>query len=205
MTGKSAGSKFARTALALVAISPMGFAAQPARDAAVWSPYNLIVDLDRMPRHYSCDALWYKFRDVLLSIGASESMQILPYECEAGLGALALSPRVHLRFSLPERVVRTGPRDAPPLRAVEKTVQLAPGNPRSLDDSDCALMKRIKDTLFAALPVHVVKSQLACKPSSSSFSISLQALVPEPGTTGVAPVHGTAKDTTAGRSSLQPG
>jgi hypothetical protein len=205
MTGKRASSKFAWAAFAAAAIAPMGFAAAPASDApAVWSPYNIIVDLDHLPRHYSCDALWYKFRDLLLSIGASESMQILPYQCEAGLGALALSPRVHLRFSLPERA-GSGPGGAPPLLAMEKSVKLAPGNPRSLDDSDCALVRRIKDTLFAALPLKIVGYQLACQPSPTSFSISLQALVPVPGAEGTAPTRATARADTTGSQSSRTG
>ena len=68
---------------------------------AVWSRHALIVDLHDLPRRYTCDELWYKFKDVLLAIGAAPQMRILPYRCERRVGAMAYSPKVELDFSLP--------------------------------------------------------------------------------------------------------
>ena len=36
---------------------------------AVWAPHELIVNLHDLPKHYSCDDLWYKFRAILLTLG----------------------------------------------------------------------------------------------------------------------------------------
>src|ERR1700753_2209419 len=68
---------------------------------AVWQRHALIVDLQSLPRRYTCDELWYKFRDVLLAVGASSRMKIMPYECGAQAGEHAYSPKVELDFKTP--------------------------------------------------------------------------------------------------------
>src|ERR1700749_1723011 len=45
---------------------------------AVWAPHELIVNLHDLPKHYSCDDLWYKFRAILLTLGARQDLEILP-------------------------------------------------------------------------------------------------------------------------------
>src|SRR6476469_6926434 len=68
--------------------------AQPSSNAAAqpaaWLQHDLIVSLHNLPRTYSCDDLWYKFRDVLLEIGARADYKILPYDCNSR------SPQVQL-------------------------------------------------------------------------------------------------------------
>jgi hypothetical protein len=44
-----------------------------------------LVDLHDLPQRYSCDDLWYKFRDVLLAMGGRPDIKILVYRCERGL------------------------------------------------------------------------------------------------------------------------
>ena len=50
---------------------------------AQWRTYDLLIDLQQLPRSYSCTQLWYKLRDVLLDIGARRYMLIEPYACAA--------------------------------------------------------------------------------------------------------------------------
>jgi len=141
---------------------------------AFWAPHNIIVDLENLPKRYSCDDLWYKFHDVLLKIGARSDTQIVPYRCNSR------SPRVHLQFSLPKTL--SGPEvKYASLKANTETIRLAAGEPRSLNTSDCELLRQIKTTLLPALPVRVLSYRLTCvAPSSSqrSFYVSLQGLFP---------------------------
>ena len=149
-------------------------------DPARWRPYAIVVDLHDLPKRYSCDDLWYKFRDILLTLGADSHMEIVTYRCQRELGALARSPRVQVQFALPE-ALPSGQARWLDLRAIKRTTRLEPGHPRSLDDSDCALLQQLKDTLFAALPVHVIAYRLACgaPPSRAPrFSVSIETLSP---------------------------
>jgi hypothetical protein len=143
---------------------------------AVWFPHDLIIDLQNLPKRYSCDDLWYKFRDVLLTIGARPDMRIFPYECNTR------SPRVHLQFSLPQPASGAWLKNAS-LQATSETKRLEPGHPRSLDAADCALLQQVKDTLLPALPVRVVSYRLTCSAPTSShprFYLSVQTLSTAP-------------------------
>jgi hypothetical protein len=156
-------------------------AGAPVPQPAVWVPYDLIVRLEDLPKRYSCDDLWYKFRDVLLVIGAQPKMQILPYRCEKVLGPTDRSPSVHLQFRMPE-VVHGAQSRWSDVNVLASTVLLEPGHPASLDDSDCELLRQIKATLLAALSDRVVNYQLACRAPVTAhrprFSISVEALTP---------------------------
>jgi hypothetical protein len=150
--------------------------AEPAR----WKSYDLIVDLHNLPKSYSCDELWYKFRDVLWSLGAGPRMRILTYRCERGRGAPERSPSVQLQFALPDALTGADQRWAD-LQAVQRTIRLEPGHPDTLDHSDCVLLQQIKDTLLAALPARIVDYRLRCEAPARSprFSVSIKTLIPE--------------------------
>ncbi len=152
----------------------------PAGQPAVWVPHDMIVDLTNLPRRYSCDDLWYKFRDVLLELGARPDMRILAYRCEAALGPRARSPSVHLRFDLPSPVDRAQARWAD-VTVTSTTVRIAPGHPASIDGRDCTLLKQMKSGLLDPLAVKVTTFDLACaapQRQSPRFGISAQALTP---------------------------
>jgi hypothetical protein len=147
-----------------------GHAGETAITPAVWYHYDVIVDLQDLPQRYTCDELWYKFRDILLTVGARPDMQIVPYQCDS------LSPRVQIRFSFPKTLDESLVRFAS-FETVSDIVHLEPGQPRSLDVADCSLLQQIKDTLLAGLPVQVVSYHFACPalPSSHrSFELSVQ-------------------------------
>jgi hypothetical protein len=155
-------------------------ASQPGHPAS-WRPYDLILDLHDLPQRYSCDDLWYKFRDVLLAMGARPDVKILVYRCEQGLtDRNARSPRAQLQFSLPELLSPAQSRWTQ-LQAVTTTVRLAPGHPASLQSSDCALMRQMKDGLLESLSQRVVSFNLACAAPRSArwpFNVTVQALTP---------------------------
>jgi hypothetical protein len=153
---------------------------------ATWRPYDLIVDLNNLPHRYSCDDLWYKFHDVLRAMGAAPGVKILAYRCEPGLPDVsARSPRVHLRFSMPELLTPVESHWAElqgdELQAAPTTVHLAPGHPASLGSGDCELLRQMKDGLLASLSQKVVVFDLACAAPQSTrwpFSVTVQALIP---------------------------
>jgi hypothetical protein len=151
-------------------------AVQPAR----WRPYALIVDLSDLPRDYSCDDLWYRFRDVLKSLGANPQMTVTPYRCGHARGESTRSPRVELFFKLPEPLAAKEA-SLHDLYVSEARVNLEPGAPRSLTDSDCELMRQIKDVLLPALPARVAAYRLSCKAPPRhppDFSLTVQTLLP---------------------------
>jgi hypothetical protein len=147
---------------------------------AQWRSHDIIVDLHNLPTRYTCDDLWYKFHDVLLALGARPDMKILTYRCGPQLGKLADSPSVQLQFSLPE-LLDAGQARWADIDVTARNVRLSPGHPGSLRDSDCVLLRQIKDKLLAALPEQVISFNLACAAPKSArwpFNVTVQALTP---------------------------
>ena len=170
---------------------------QPSR-AATWRPYDLILDLHNLPQRYSCDDLWYRFRDVLLAIGARSDVKILAYRCERGLAAgNARSPRVHLQFFMPE-LLAAGQAKWAELEAIPTTVRLAPGHPVSLLNTDCELLRQMKDGLLASVSSRLLSFNLACAAPQSirvPFSVTVQALTPSGTSARVVATDGIAFQT----------
>jgi hypothetical protein len=146
---------------------------------AAWTAYDVVVNLRELPKRYSCDDLSYKFRDVLLAIGARPE-NIFAYSCEKSLGSRARSPEVHLQFALPE-VVRGAQLRSADLSVVRRTIELQAGNPPALGALDCNLLRQIKAALLAALPVQVVSYRLACEAPGHAkppFEVSVSSWAP---------------------------
>ena len=166
---------------ALALIVALGAAdAEEAAQPAVWSPHVLIIDLHDLPKRYTCDELWYKFRDVLTAIGARADMKILPYRCERALGAAAHSPKVQLEFSVPRRVQGQQARVAQ-VQVQTKSVRLEPGAPGHLDNADCALLNQIRGTLLRSIGSQVTDFRLNCQAPSTGvppFDLTVRADVP---------------------------
>lgn len=164
--------------LALVSAAYAAAPAQPSSNAAAqpaaWLQHDLIVSLHDLPKTYACDDLWYKFRDVLLEIGARADYKILPYDCNSR------SPQVQLNFMLPQALT-PAQRQYADLDATPKTVELEPGKPSTLKASDCDLVSQMNSYLFTAIPLKVVSSQLSCTASAKAqphFELSVAALTP---------------------------
>ena len=141
---------------------------------AEWKSYDLLLDFRALPRTYSCDELWYKVRDVLLQLGARAYMTITPYDCGSTRGGEARSPRVEVKFQLPEPLSGPATRYAQ-ITMSEQAVRLAPGAPGSLQAGDCELTRQLQDTLLAALPVHVTSSAFDCTAAAGSFALTINA------------------------------
>jgi hypothetical protein len=173
------GGQILAAACCLVLVWPAGGAATAgSAQAATWQRHNVLLELHDLPKRYSCNDLWYKFRDVLLRLGARPNMDILPYRCERGRGRSAFSPRVRLEFYAPRRLP-AAPAGGASLRVRAQDIRIAPGEPASIDASDCTLLRQMK----AALPGRILQFHLACRAPSVSkppFSITVQALIPVP-------------------------
>lgn len=150
---------------------------------AQWRTYDLLIDLQQLPRSYSCTQLWYKLRDVLLELGARRYMLIEPYACAAPGKPAALSPRVHLKFQLPFALTGADTRYAQ-FTSLPKTIRLAPGAPASLQGDDCALMDQLRGALLTAIPVRVSSATFRCASPSPAFAITVAAAVAAPEAAG---------------------
>jgi hypothetical protein len=168
------------TAVVVLTVSATAATAAERPMPAVWTPHTLIVDLRDLPRRYSCDELWYKFKAVLLTLGARSDMKILPYRCERSLGSTAYSPKVQLEFSSP-RAVSAKDAQWADMQAVSKSIRLEPGSPDRIDAKDCDLLDQIKSTLLPYLGDSVTGFNLACRAPQSAepqFGLTVTALIP---------------------------
>jgi hypothetical protein len=176
-----------------VSAAPGGHTA-PAPQAAVWMQHMLQVQLRDLPKDYSCYDLWYRFREVLRTIGARPDWKITTEGCVFSGKTRARSPQVELVFYFPEALPVAQAKWSD-VKAVPGTVTLEPGSgPNSLDRSDCELVRQIKDALLPALPVQVLDAHVDCSGADlrHPYRILVRTLlaVPPPGMpagTGSAP------------------
>jgi hypothetical protein len=163
-------------ALANGAVAAGTAAARP----ALWRTYDLIVNLDNLPRTYTCDELWYEFQGLLRQLGAwPYSISILPYHCSPSPSGYMRSPDVEARFQLPVILQASAAKWAQ-AKAIEGTVRLSPGEPRTLHSSDCQLIKQISQTLLASLPARIDEQRFDCSPPPgrrASFDVTLSLAV----------------------------
>jgi hypothetical protein len=165
---------------------------------AQWRSYDILLELQALPRTYSCDELWYRVRDVLLALGARAYMTITPYDCGTTHGGAARSPRVQARFQLPYVLNGADTRYAE-LNARAQAVRLAPGSPRSLQAQDCELVRQLQGELLAALPLHADTAEFNCNGAQQSYALTIEAataasapagkVAAAPGSPGTPPQH----------------
>lgn len=182
---------------AAASAAPAG-AGQPAADVArpaIWRTYDMIVSLQKLPRTYTCDQLWYEFRGILLRLGApAAGINILPYDCSPTPSGDLKSPQVEVRFQLPF-VLKPGITGAP-IQAVERAVRLAPGQPKTLEASDCQLLEQVSQTMLASMPVQVESAHFDCAAGprrAGRFGVTVRL-----------PVLAVAGPAAAGKSSAEP-
>jgi hypothetical protein len=162
---------------------------------ALWRTYDMIVNLQNLPRTYTCDQLWYEFHGILLQLGAwPYSVSILPYHCSPSPGGYLRSPDVEARFQLPIFLHGSAAKSAP-TRAVERTVRLGPGQPKILQTSDCQLLQQIAQTMLASIQARIDETHFDCagpprRAARFSVSVTLPMAVKMPSlaaTSGSAP------------------
>lgn len=163
---------------------------------ALWRTYDMIVNLQNLPRTYTCDQLWYEFHGILLRLGAwPYSVNIVPYHCSPSPGGYLKSPDVEVRFQLPFFLQGEAAKTAP-ARAIERTIRLSPGEPKTLQTSDCQLLQQIDATMLASILAHIDDENFDCSaapPRSANFSVTLSLPVavkmPPPPTTSEPAPH----------------
>jgi hypothetical protein len=162
---------FVGTALAATA-APKGVAAgRP----ALWRSYDMIVSLQNLPRTYTCNQLWYEFRGILLRLGAwPYSVNILPYHCSPSPSGYMRSPDVEIRFQLP--IFLSAAVKSAPAEAIERTVRLSPGEPKTLQTSDCRLLQQIEQMMLTSIEARVDEDHFDCAappPRAANFHVTL--------------------------------
>lgn len=152
--------------------------AHPGPGPAEWRPFDLLVELQELPRAYTCTELWYRFHDVLQALGARPYPKILTYHCGATAAESSHSPSVQLQFELPELLPASLSRYAD-VTVERATRRLGPGKLPSFTTQDCELLRQMRTQLLAALPVRVLGT-LSCPASASKeqYALEVQALLP---------------------------
>jgi hypothetical protein len=148
---------------------------------ATWITRDIQIPLQGLPKTYSCDQLWYKLHGILLAIGARAYMAITPYNCGSKAAAAGRSPTLDLKFQTLRALTGADAHWAQ-AGAARKVVRLAPGEPKILDASDCALVAQLNGTLFTYLDMHVVSADLECSAPqpAQNFSVAVETLIAVP-------------------------
>ena len=179
----------AAIAIGLLALVTASAATAPKTRRAVWEEHDTTIDLEHLQKSYSCSDLTYKIHDVLQAIGARPDIRIYLSQCAPELDTRVTAPRAHLIFSLPVEV-RGALADFYDTFAVERTVRIEPGNPPSVDFSDCSLLRQLLVTLFESESMPAQVNHLDCGAAAARhvpFSLSVEALIaaPEPARAGL--------------------
>ena len=171
----------ATAAACALALASTGASANAGGEAAaarpaLWRTYDLILNLQNLPRTYTCDQLWYEVHGILQRLGVwPYSINILPYHCSPSPSGAMTSPDVQVRFQLPFFLAGVAMKSAP-AEAIERTLQLSPGEPKTLHSSDCQLMQQISRTLLTAIPVRIDEQHFDCSgpgPRAGHFKVVL--------------------------------
>jgi hypothetical protein len=135
----------------------------------------MIVNLQNLPRTYTCNQLWYEFHGILLRLGAwPYSVNILPYHCSPTPSGYLRSPDVEVRFQLP--IFLSSTVKSAPAEAIERTVRLAPGEPKTLQSSDCQLLRQIEQMLLGSIEARIDEDHFECSappPRAAKFNVTL--------------------------------
>jgi hypothetical protein len=155
--------------------------AAPAATAvpAYWAQHDEIDELQDLPAPYSCDDLYYKYRDVLLRVGARPGMKIYAYGCMRGGKPGEGTPRVDLTYAVPRELIGSAAGDAA-FKATLSTIRIGPGEPKSLTARDCVLLNDMRQTVLSSIANSVDASSLHCDSARASrhFSLLVQTLLP---------------------------
>jgi hypothetical protein len=157
----------------------------PEGQPALWRTYDMIVNLQNLPRTYTCDQLWYEFHGILLQLGAwPYSVSILPYHCSPSPSGYLRSPDVEARFQLPIFLHGAAAKSAP-VQAIERAVRIEPGQPKIVQTSDCQLLQQISQTMLASIEARVAETHFDCAGTPSraarfSVTVSLPVAVKMP-------------------------
>ena len=178
------------------AVAETGGADPAAGQPALWRTFDMIVNFQNLPRTYTCNQLWYEFHGLLLRLGAwPYSINILTYNCSRTPNGDMKSPAAEVRFQLPTFVHGAAVKWAS-AKAIERTVRLAPGEPKTLQTSDCQLLQQIDQTMLASMPVRIAREHFDCAAQSRraekfdvSVSLPMAEKIPTVATTSAPAPH----------------
>jgi len=163
----------------LPAAGPKATAAPAGTTPAEWMTHRILVSLSDLPRGYTCNDLWYRFKDVMFAIGAQQ-LQILTYNCADKNPQSHGSPKVELKFQFPTALTGDNVRYAD-FQGTTTSVRLAAGHPASLTADDCALVQQMAAGIFAPLGVKTTESKFPCAApagEAGDYAITVLALLP---------------------------
>ena len=170
------GAQWAAAGSAAARGADQDASAQAAPRPALWRSFNMIVNLQNLPRTYTCNQLWYELHGILQRLGAwPYSINILPYNCSPTPSGDMKSPDVQVGFQLPFFLQGAAAKHAP-AQAVERSIRLSPGEPQTLHAADCQLMQQLSQTLLASLPVRIDEQHFDCSaplPRGARFNVTL--------------------------------
>jgi hypothetical protein len=156
-------------------------ASTAAPQRAYWVAHDEIDYLDNLPpRTYSCDALYHKYRDVLLRLGARPDLTIYTYGCSGKKSAGAERPHVDLTYSVPAPVPPHFDSNST-LRGKYETIEISPGNPKVLSASDCALVNDMRQTVLSSFSRNIEVEGSLCAQAphrSKPYSLLVQTMIP---------------------------
>lgn len=141
--------------------------------------HRILVSLTDLPRGYTCNDLWYRFKDVMFAIGAQQ-LQILTYDCPDQNPQPHGSPKVELKFEFPTALSGDNVRYAD-FQGTSTSVHLGAGHPASLTANDCALVQQMAGAIFDALGVKVTESKFPCTAppgAAERYAVTVLVLLP---------------------------
>ncbi len=139
---------------------------------AYWAEHAEVDELGKLSKPYSCDDLFYKYRDILLKLGVRPGIKIYTYGCNRPGQPASGTTKVDLTYALPH--------PAPAgFKAYQRSIKLAPGEPKSLTADDCALLDDMRQTVIAAISSQVDARGLDCGNGHhhKKFELTVQVLV----------------------------
>jgi hypothetical protein len=141
--------------------------------------HRVLVSLSDLPHGYTCNDLWYRFKDVMFAIGAQQ-LQILTYDCRDQSPQPHGSPKVELKFEFPTALTGDNVRYAD-FHGTATSVHLEPGHPGSLTADDCVLVQQMTGGIFDALGVKVTESKFPCTAPAGAaqrYAVTVLVLLP---------------------------
>jgi len=165
--------RFRLLALAMLAVMTLYAETRAATPAsppvpAVWERHALIVALTGLPRSYDCREVWYRFRGLLLAIGAEpDSVSVTAYHCPGP------SPSAELQFALPG-ALPARQRGLADFQAIPTAVTVAPGSPAHFESGDCEFVRQLRDELLSSLPLKVDGPPLSCGAAPARGQLAYQ-------------------------------
>jgi hypothetical protein len=155
----------------------------PAPGAGAGVSHSIRVQLENLPKRYSCADLTTITTQILQAVGIRSALRVFPQRCERALGSHARSPAMTVTFREP--VAQPG------IAGDGMRLRIGAGTPVALKDDDCELLRQLYFRLLSRLELDVPAYSLACmlpRHARPAFHVTVQV----PKTSGVPTSQQTA-------------